>query len=223
MSFWQSVTPGQAGLVGSAVNMAGGIGGAIASARQAKKQRDFQKWMMKNRYQLQMEDMRKAGLNPILASGAQPPSPAGASAQISNPAQGAVSSGREAARVKGELDLLTAQRQAAEGAAAFNSAKAINELFRLPEAKNRADFFSSEIGRIMQSGKLGSEHVPQWWRPSSYLGYGVGAGWSAMSELEKWSSSRTGYKEGTSDKFPDIPQRFSPGAWQMLFNDIFNW
>jgi hypothetical protein len=62
------------------------IGSAISagvSAKVAYENRKFQERMTKNRYQYQMEDMRKAGLNPILASGQAPPgAPPGAMAQI---------------------------------------------------------------------------------------------------------------------------------------------
>lgn len=43
-------------------------------------QMDFQERMFKNRYQYQMNDMRAAGLNPLLAFGSAPPLPSGGSA-----------------------------------------------------------------------------------------------------------------------------------------------
>jgi len=60
------------------------ISSAINSAQQAgavARQERFQERTFKNRYQWQMQDMRKAGLNPILAFGqSPPPGPSGAMA-----------------------------------------------------------------------------------------------------------------------------------------------
>jgi len=68
----------------------GGIGGNIASAIQARKQRDFIKWQMGNRYQLQVKDMEAAGLNPALSySNAAPGPVAGGQATMNNPLMGA--------------------------------------------------------------------------------------------------------------------------------------
>ena len=56
---------------------------AGVSAKIAAQNRAFQERMTKHRYQYQMEDMRKAGLNPMLAFGQSPPAaPPGAMAQI---------------------------------------------------------------------------------------------------------------------------------------------
>jgi len=106
--------PGMNAVLGGSAQLAGGIIGAAVSARQAAKQRRFQERMLKNRYQYQMADMRAAGLNPILAAGASPPSPSGAAASIGNPAAGVVASAKEAARAKSEVGLLRRQNELAE-------------------------------------------------------------------------------------------------------------
>lgn len=92
-----------AAALGGAVNIGGGIAGAIVSARQAAKQRDFNKWMFQHRYRMQMKDMRAAGLNPILAYGSSPPTVTGAAASVGPLAQGAVSSARDAASFRRDL------------------------------------------------------------------------------------------------------------------------
>jgi len=90
MSAFMSALGGAEKAAGSNLaNLGGGIGGNIASAVQARKQRDFVKWQMGNRYQMQVRDMQAAGLNPALSySNAAPGPVAGGMASIANPAQG---------------------------------------------------------------------------------------------------------------------------------------
>lgn len=95
------------GILGAIV---GGVGSLIGSgmtsalsAREAQKNRDFQERMSSTSYQRSMADMRKAGLNPILAyqkGGAS--TPAGAQAQISD-MSGAMSTALQASRVGDEM------------------------------------------------------------------------------------------------------------------------
>lgn len=96
---------------GAAIGLAGDLIGAGISSAQAGAQRRFQERMYKHRYQYQMEDMQKAGLNPILAAGSQPPGPpAGAMGKI-NP------------RLGSDMRLTDAQARLANSAAALNEAK----------------------------------------------------------------------------------------------------
>lgn len=69
--------------LGAIAGGAGGIGSLINSAVQAHKNRAFIKHMYQNRYQFTMSDMRKAGLNPMLAAnlGAAVPPSGGQAAQ----------------------------------------------------------------------------------------------------------------------------------------------
>lgn len=66
---------------GEAAKQGASIGGTIFSQlsanRQAKKNRAFQKMMFKHRYRFAVNDMRKAGLNPILAAPGGGGSPSG--------------------------------------------------------------------------------------------------------------------------------------------------
>lgn len=69
--FWQDIqNAAKAAIpfVGGGLSFLGGILGNSANAEQAARNRRFVAQMYKKRYQFTVEDMRKAGLNPILAA-----------------------------------------------------------------------------------------------------------------------------------------------------------
>ena len=94
---WGPVLSAGANLVGAGLGFLGGERQNVASARAAQTMMDFQERMYRNRYTYQMEDMRRAGLNPILAFGQSPPgAPGGASyspVNVGEPLQRGISAG----------------------------------------------------------------------------------------------------------------------------------
>lgn len=121
MSFFAGI--GSA-LVGGALSLFGGRSQDRNAARQAQAQMDFQERMRATQYQTTVQDMRAAGLNPILATklgGAGTPS--GAAAPMGNPIGDAVNTAMEASKVKAELDNIKADTNTKETLSALQKAQ----------------------------------------------------------------------------------------------------
>lgn len=119
MVWW---VPLAAAAVSAAGSLAGGERKNAASISTAREQMAFQEYMYKHRYQMQMDDMRAAGLNPILSYSQGPPgAPGGAQAQISDTVTPAIQSGvssalgaLDAQKKQKEVELLEAQKEKTE-------------------------------------------------------------------------------------------------------------
>lgn len=91
-----------------------GAGGAFAASKvnqkSADKQMKFQESMSNTSYQRQVEDLRAAGLNPAMAYGAGGAStPSGASASAEDVGRAGLSSARDTASLKQQLELQRAE------------------------------------------------------------------------------------------------------------------
>jgi len=143
-------------LGGSALSFLGGIFSNKANKKMAREQMRFQERMSNTQYQRGMQDMKAAGLNPILAykqGGAS--SPAGATAQMQNPLQHMPTSAQNYVAAKvAETNI--------------NNTKA-NTALQLTQAKTeqeRASLVRSQTEQSdAQSGLLGAQTYTEGFRP----------------------------------------------------------
>lgn len=126
------------GLIGGVGSYLGQQSANAANAKIAQQQQDFQERMRQTSYQTSVEDMKKAGLNPMLAyqqggAGNQP----GATAQMQNAIGAGVSSAQEGIskyqqlkNLESQQELIHAQVDDTTAAAALKRATAITEAYR---------------------------------------------------------------------------------------------
>ncbi len=150
---WPAIIAAGAALVGGAMTNSAAAARAKATqafnAQQAQKQMDFQERMSNTSYQRAMVDMRKAGLNPILAykqGGAGTPSGA-AGAGVTPPVKdiigGGVSAFVQARQMRASTKNLEADSQL----------KKANTAYRQAELQRFRGYGESVVGRQIHTGK----------------------------------------------------------------------
>lgn len=168
------------GLIGAVAGLAGQGMSAGLQALEAKKQRDWQERMIKNRYQYQKEDLLAAGYNPALAYGQQPPgTPSGAQAQMPRfDAVEGFSKARQATLAREQ-----AKSAQADQALKLSSAKAADEQAELTRLQQDALSFQAEKNKLKsEMFEKALDAAPEWMQ---YM-------WSLYDEYGQWAGPNSG-------------------------------
>lgn len=112
-------------IIGGVLGFGGQSSANSANLKIAREQMRFQERMSSTAHQREVEDLRAAGLNPILSVNKGASSPGGASAQMQSSLGAGVSSAMAAASARESVKLLRAQREQVEA----TTSKTVEEAF----------------------------------------------------------------------------------------------
>lgn len=111
---------GEWGIIGAGLGLAGGVYSAWSAKREAEKNREFQERMSSTAHQREIEDLKKAGLNPALSAHGGASSPSGSMPSLPDLGESmsrGINSGLMVQRAKAEIGLLKAQTDSASASA----------------------------------------------------------------------------------------------------------
>lgn len=146
----------------AAAEILGNVYQNSANKKEAKKNRQFQERMARHSYQYAMEDMKKAGLNPMLAfSQGGATTPSGAQAQVNSPSSGVTSSAIGAMQARQALknmeqqeSTMAAQERQAEATKNLQQQLANNAWFDSREKNQAANYWDSPEGGTAKKWQL---------------------------------------------------------------------
>lgn len=154
----------------------------LFNARQAKKNRDFQANMYGSRYQMAVADLRKAGLNPILAAqglggGSSPGGATAAPADLGNP----IADGQQAA-----LAHATRKKVKADEALTKRQRDFVDKQIEGQEASNARLRMENDVKKLetdWHKSKTGQDYIQRRLRAS---------GLPSMAGMAEWASDLLG-------------------------------
>lgn len=143
-----------AALIGGGASLLGGAVSSAFNAWQAGKNRDFQERMSNTAHQREVEDLRKAGINPILSAKLGGSSTPPGSAAQSGDFSGMASSAMQAAMMKGQLGIQEATIGDINAAAALKKTQAADIV---STQSHRLSQMLAQAYQALQSGNLSGE------------------------------------------------------------------
>lgn len=171
----------------AAASLIGGRDARRATERSTAKQMAFQERMSSTAHQREVQDLRAAGLNPILSANRGASSPGGASFTAEDVVTPAINTGLAARRAQAELKLMEEQRWKTRSEQELNSALKYNareQGFKLQSEKAAVDLENvlralqvpgAQIEADIDSGKYGEI--------MRYVARALGAGRLAVSAV----------------------------------------
>lgn len=124
----------------------------------AREQMNFQRQMSNTAHQREVEDLKAAGLNPVLSAGGGPgaSTPSGASnagqqAQLTNPFQSMFSNAIDAMKARGQLDQLKSGNELLKAQTAAATADA-NKKIKESEILGPQSFLYNKVEQMFRSG-----------------------------------------------------------------------
>lgn len=155
-------------IAAAAISTAGGLLGNKSSAREAKKQRNWEEYMSNTAHRREVEDLKAAGLNPMLSGmgGSGSVTPSSGIPTMQNPLEGASQKVQQseinsatADNIKANTEKLNADTLNTQA----NTAKTVEETLNVPKQgkllDNQSYKISYEIPQILRQGNLTDSQV----------------------------------------------------------------
>lgn len=155
-----AIAAGGGSLIGGILGYVGQKSANAANAKQAQLNRDFQERMSSTAHQREVNDLRAAGLNPILsASKGGSSTPGGAQAQMQNALEPIANSAQQTAQIAAQMQLVKAQTRKTNNEASILGPKAriynkaeelINNI--IPDNNSAKSMLETGLNKIKSKG-----------------------------------------------------------------------